>query len=85
MQLSVFDASNCGPYAQPTLFVEPQIAAINTLVCAASILLSTSQFKLASLLTVTSLVAVTLCQYCQAGCGHAGSTQYFLERLVGVN
>jgi hypothetical protein len=62
----------------------PQIAIV---VCATGALcapLYTSQFKLATMLTLASLHAVALCQYVGC-CGATGSDRYFVERLVGAS
>jgi hypothetical protein len=58
-----------------------QVAAIIcTIVCLSTPLASTG-FRISVLLTLTSLLAVTLCQF-GACCSDRGSDAYFEERLV---
>jgi hypothetical protein len=58
-----------------------QIAAVIATAAALSAPFAGTGFRLAVLLTLTSITAVTLCQYVGC-CGAHGSNPYFYERMV---
>lgn len=60
-----------------------QLGAVIVVAFLANAMLATTQFKLAALMAATSVSSVILCQY-KGCCGHTGTTQYFLERMVGL-